>query len=245
MNLSSILQKEKNRSEKGGLYRQTQIKFAYNSNHIEGSRLSEEQTRYIFETNTLYVENGGTANVNDIIETVNHFSCFDYLLEIAGEKLTGNHIKQFHALLKNATGDAKKTWFRVGEYKSRPNVVGELSTTAPENVSAEMDELLASYHKHLVPTFEDIVDFHCRFERIHPFQDGNGRVGRLIIFKECLAHDIMPFIIEEAHKFFYYRGLKEYPAVKGYLMDTCRAAQDNYGKMVQYFYPDLGFYEQK
>ncbi|MDR2801636.1 MAG: Fic family protein [Prevotellaceae bacterium] len=239
MNLLNVLQEEKSRSAKGGLYHQTQIKFAYNSNHIEGSRLSEEQTRYIYETNTLHIDAGETANVNDIIETINHFSCFDYLLEIVGEKLTENHIKQFHALLKNATGDAKKAWFRVGDYKSQPNMVGGILTATPENTPAAMQELLASYHRQAAHPFEDIVDFHYRFERIHPFQDGNGRVGRLIIFKECLAHNIMPFIIEETHKFFYYRGLKEYPAVKGYLMDTCRAAQDTYEKLVKYFYPEM------
>jgi Fic family protein len=238
MNLSGILKEEKTMSLKGGLYHQTQIKFAYNTNHIEGSRLSEEQTRYIFETNTLSVENGETANVDDIIETVNHFSCFDYLLDVVDEPLTETHIKQFHALLKSRTSDAKKAWFRTGDYKSRANVVGGIFTTPPEKTSEAMQELLVSYRRHPAPTFEDIVNFHFRFEQIHPFQDGNGRVGRLIIFKECLAHDVMPFIIEEAHKFFYYRGLKEYPAVKGYLLDTCRAAQDNYEQMVRHFYPD-------
>jgi Fic family protein len=239
MNLLSILQEEKSMSLKGGLYHQTQVKFAYNSNHIEGSRLSEEQTRYIFETNTVYAGEGEAAHVDDIIETVNHFTCFDYLLDIAAEPLTEAHIKQFHRILKNNTGDAKKAWFRIGDYKSKPNVVGGTSTMAPGKTPAAMQALLAAYHRLPAPSFEDMVDFHFRFERIHPFQDGNGRVGRLLIFKECLAHNIMPFIIEEAQKFYYYRGLKEYPVLKGYLLDTCRAAQDHYEKMAQSFTQEL------
>ena len=237
MNLLSQLLEEKSMGLKGGLYHQTQIRLAFNSNRIEGSRLSEEQTRYIYETNTIHLENGdSTANVNDIIETVNHFVCFDYMLDVAGEALSESHIKELHRLLKTGTSDARKTWFRVGNYKSKPNVVGGMETSLPKDVQADMTNLLNQYHQKESITFHDIVDFHYHFETIHPFQDGNGRVGRLIIFKECLAHDIMPFIIEDENKFFYYRGLKEYPRVKEFLTDTCLSAQDDYLKMVEYFY---------
>ena len=236
MNICHLLQEEKSMSLKGGLYHATQIKLAYNSNRIEGSRLSEEQTRYIFETATIHLENGETtANVNDIIETANHFACFDYMLDVAQEKLTETHIKTFHQILKKGTSDARKSWFRIGDYKLKPNVVGGMETSLPENVSEDIETLLRKYTEKERIVFEDIVDFHYRFETIHPFQDGNGRVGRLIMFKECLAHDIIPFIIEDNYKFFYYRGLKEYPKVKEYLVDTCLSAQDDYKKVVEYF----------
>jgi Fic family protein len=236
MNLLSQLLEEKMMGLKGGLYHQTQIRLAFNSNRIEGSRLSEEQTRYIYETNTLHLENGdSTANVNDIIETVNHFLCFDYMLDVAREPLSEIQIKEFHRLLKNGTSDARKTWFRVGEYKSKPNVVGGIETSLPKDVHTDMRNLLNQYHQKESVTLQDIVDFHYHFEAIHPFQDGNGRVGRLIIFKECLANNILPFIIEDENKFFYYRGLKEYPRVKEFLTDTCLSEQDDYLKMVEYF----------
>ena len=236
MNLLSQLLEEKTMGLKGGLFHQTQIRLAFNSNRIEGSRLSEEQTRYIYETNTLHLENGdSTANVNDIIETVNHFLCFDYMLDVAREPLSEIQIKEFHRLLKNGTSDARKTWFRVGEYKSKPNVVGGIETSLPKDVHTDMRNLLNQYHQKESVTLQDIVDFHYHFEAIHPFQDGNGRVGRLIIFKECLANNILPFIIEDENKFFYYRGLKEYPRVKEFLTDTCLSAQDDYLKMVEYF----------
>lgn len=239
MNLLKILREEKSSNLRGSLYHQTQIKLAYNTNRIEGSKLSEEQTRYIYETNTVFVENGETtANVDDIIETVNHFSCFDYMLDIADETLSEEHIKKFHYLLKSNTSDSKKAWFRVGDYKTRPNVVGGIETSLPTQVPLDMQNLLKSYLKKEQIVFADIVDFHFQFERIHPFQDGNGRVGRLIIFKECLAHNILPFIVEDDHKFFYYRGLKEYPTVKEYLIDTCLSAQDSYESLVRYFFPD-------
>lgn len=239
MKLLKIFIEEKSSGLKGGIYHMTQIKLAFNSNRIEGSKLSEEQTRYIFETNTVVLENGETtANVDDIIETVNHFSCFDYMLEIAGEPLSELYIKKFHYLLKINTSDAKKTWFKVGDYKLQPNIVGGMETTLPENVSCEMKDLLETYHKKKGIGLTDIIDFHYRFERIHPFQDGNGRVGRLIMFKECLANGIIPFIIEDEQKYFYYRALAEYPKVKGYLTDTCLAAQDNYRKILAYFFPD-------
>ncbi|GHV95844.1 hypothetical protein AGMMS50293_21640 [Spirochaetia bacterium] len=234
--LLRLLQEEKSMHLKGGLYHQTQIKLAYNSNRIEGSKLSEEQTRYIFETNTISVDPNETANVDDIVETVNHFSCFDYMLDVAEEELSGDIIKEFHRLLKTNTSDSRKDWFRVGDYKSRPNVVGDLKTTAPAKVSKAMADLLAAYHEKSQMDFSAIIDFHYQFERIHPFQDGNGRVGRIIMFKECLKHGVVPFIIEDEYKQFYYRGLQEFAKVQGYLMDTCLAAQDKYGAMAGYFF---------
>lgn len=238
MNLLSVLREEKQSGLKGGIYHKTQIKLAYNTNRIEGSQLSEEQTRYIFETNTVFLEEGEkTANVDDIIETVNHFSCFDYMLDIAEEPLSEEHIKKFHYLLKINTSDSKKSWFRIGDYKLRPNIVGETETSLPFEVPVDMKNIIESYRKKQNITINDIIDFHFRFEQIHPFQDGNGRVGRLILFKECLANNIIPFIIEDEHKFFYYRGLAEYPKVKGYLIDTCLSAQDSYQKIIEYFFP--------
>jgi Fic family protein len=238
MNLLKILQEEKSIGLKGGIYHQTQIKLAYNTNRIEGSKLSEEQTRYIYETNTIFIDNGETtANVDDIVETVNHFSCFDYMLDIANEPLSEEHIKRFHHLLKINTSDSKKTWFRVGDYKLNPNIVGGIETSLPSNVPSDMKNLIETYRDKQVITINDIIDFHFQFEQIHPFQDGNGRVGRLIIFKECLTNDIVPFIIEDDYKFFYYRGLAEYSKVKGYLIDTCFSAQDNYKKILDYFLP--------
>lgn len=236
MSLLTILQEEKYSGLKGGLYHQTQIKLAYNTNRIEGSKLSEEQTRYIYETNTILLENGeSTANVDDIVETVNHFSCFDYMLDIAGEPLSEEHIKKFHSLLKFNTSGSKKSWFRVGDYKLKPNVVGGMETSLPSEVPSDMKNLINSYRTKQEIGVNDIIDFHFQFEKIHPFQDGNGRVGRLIIFKECLANNIVPFIVEDDYKFFYYRGLAEYPKVKDFLIDTCLSAQDNYKKMMDYF----------
>lgn len=233
------LLEEKEMKLKGGLYHQTQIKLAYNSNRIEGSRLSEDQTRYIYETNTVNIESDETANVDDIIETVNHFSCFDYMLTHADETLTEEMIKEFHRLLKRNTSDERKEWFRVGDYKTRPNAVGDMETTKPSKVKDEIIKLLVDYDNKKDITVGDIIEFHYRFERIHPFQDGNGRVGRIIMFKECLKNDILPFIIDHEHKLFYYRGLKEFKTEKGYLMDTCLSAQDKYEDMVAYFFPDF------
>ncbi len=236
MDILKILLQEKNDKTKGGLYHQTQIKLSFNTNRIEGSKLSEEQTRYIYETNTLFTETGNaTANVDDIIETVNHFSCFDYMLDIAQEELSEEQIKKFHQILKINTSDSRKKWFNVGTYKSRANIVGGIETCLPENVNSEMSVLLSDYNKKSKITFEDIIDFHFKFERIHPFQDGNGRVGRLIMFKECLRNNIVPFIIEDEYKFFYYRGLSEYLNTKGYLLDTCLSAQDKYKAILDYF----------
>lgn len=239
MHILKFLQEEKNSGMKGGLYHKTQILLSYNTNRIEGSQLSEEQTRYIYETNTIFNEGEKVTNVDDILETVNHFSCFDYMLDVADEKLNEQHIKEFHKILKFNTSDAKKEWFQVGEYKLRPNEVGGVETTLPQDVPTAMNDLLKAYHKKTEIEFNDIVDFHYHFEKIHPFQDGNGRVGRLIMFKECLAHNIVPFIIEDEYKYFYYRGLKEYVSVKEYLIDTCLAAQDQYKNILSYFFPDL------
>lgn len=236
MSLLKLLQDEKASSFKGGIYHLTQIKLTYNTNRIEGSKLSEEQTRYIYETNTLFTDNAeSSVNVDDIIETVNHFNCFDYMLTIANETLSEIHIKTFHKLLKYNTSDAKKSWFNVGDYKQRPNVVGGLETTPPSQVQKNIAELLNNYNSKNKIEFTDIIDFHYQFEKIHPFQDGNGRVGRLMMFKECLKHNVVPFIIEDEFKFFYYRGLTEYPKVKDYLIDTCLSAQDNYKDLLTYF----------
>lgn len=231
------LREEKRIRLKGGIYHQTQIKLAYNSNHIEGSRLTEEQTRYIYETNTIGVETE-PARIDDIMETINHFQCFDYMLDCADDVLTENIIKQFHAILKVNTSDSRLDWFNVGDYKQRPNMVGDSKTTPPSKVKKEVQRLLFDYQQKENITFEDIVEFHYHFEKIHPFQDGNGRVGRLIIFKECLKHNIVPFIIDETHKLYYYRGLKEFGLEKGYLIDTCLSAQDKYKEMLEYFMPN-------
>ena len=237
--LLKCLLEEKEMKLKGGLYHLTQIKLTYNSNRIEGSRLSEDQTRYIYETNTISMEPNETASVDDITETINHFSCFDYMLLHADEKLSEEMIKEYHHLLKRNTSDERKEWFRVGDYKARPNMVGDSETTLPAKVSNEMKKLLADYHAKAIITIEDIVDFHYRFESIHPFQYGNGREGRIIMFKECLKHDILPFIIDHEHKLFYYRGLKEYKSEKGLLLDTCLSSQDQYEVMVDYFNPKI------
>ncbi len=233
--LLKMLLEEKEMKLKGGLYHMTQIKFSYNSNHIEGSRLSEDQTRYIYETNTLAPEGDETASIDDIMETVNHFQCFDYILDHVFEKLTEDMIMTCHKILKNNTSDNRKDWFGVGEYKSRPNTVGDSATTSPSKVKTEMAKLLTEYNVKVNVTLDDIVEFHYRFESIHPFQDGNGRVGRLIMFKECLKHNVIPFIIDESHKLFYYRGLKEYEYEKGFITDTCLSAQDKYKEIINYF----------
>ena len=232
--LLQLLQEQKASKMTGGIYHKIQIDLTYNSNHIEGSRLTHDQTRYIFETNTIGFENEA-VNVDDVVETANHFRCIDIVIDRAASVLTEKLIKELHAVLKASTSDSRKDWFAVGEYKKLPNEVGGNTTTLPENVSDEMCRLLADYNAISVKTFEDIVAFHVAFERIHPFQDGNGRVGRLIMFKECLKHNIVPFIIEDDMKLFYYRGLKEWEREKGYLMDTCFAAQDRFKSYLDYF----------
>lgn len=232
--LLEILQHEKAARYSGGIYHKTQIEMTYNSNHIEGSRLTHDQTRYIFETNTIGVT-GEAVNVDDVIETANHFRCIDFIIEHAKSALTEKMIKKLHLMLKTGTSDARQDWFAVGAYKKMPNEVGGMATTMPEDVAAEMQALLAAYSAKKAKTLEDILDFHVRFERIHPFQDGNGRVGRLIMFKECLKYGIVPFIIEDNLKMFYYRGLKEWGREKGYLTDTCLTAQDRYKAYLDYF----------
>lgn len=219
---------------RGGIYHRTQIDLTYNSNHIEGSRLSKEQTRYIYETNTIGVTDEAVS-VDDIIETTNHFRCIDFIIEHAEEPLTEEMIKRLHALLKAGTSDADRPWFAVGEYKRLPNEVGGKETAAPEDVPAAMRALLQGYTGKRRVSLEEILDFHYRLEMIHPFQDGNGRVGRLIIFKECLAHHIVPFIITEELKMYYYRGLDRWKEVRGYLLDTCLTAQDRYRAILDYF----------
>ena len=222
------LKKEKFMRYRGGLYHKTQVLLAYNSNRIEGSRLTEEQTRGIFETNTIGQNGGELLNTDDIIETANHFRAFDYLLKIAEQPLSESIIKEFHRILKTGTSDERLTWFRVGEYKLLANEIGGQETTDPKDVPEAVGKLLEKYLSKESITIEDIIDFHVRFERIHPFQDGNGRTGRLIMFKECLKHDIIPFIIDAEHKGYYYRGLREYDTDKAYLTDTCLSAQDTY-----------------
>ncbi len=232
--LLNLLKEQKYAKIKGGIYHRVQVDLTYNSNHIEGSRLTHDQTRYIFETNTIGVSND-SVNVDDIIETTNHFRAIDYIIDEAETRLTEGMIKHLHAILKTGTSDDRKAWFNVGEYKKLPNEVGGNETTLPENVDKEMKLLLKEYRAKKKPTFEEIIDFHYRFETIHPFQDGNGRVGRLILFKECLFHGYVPFIIADDLKMFYYRGLKEWPRVKGYLLDTCLTAQDQFKMLLDRF----------
>ncbi len=234
LTLLNILREQKRSKFPGGIYHKTQIELTYNSNHIEGSRLTHDQTRYIFETNIVGVE-GEALNVDDVIETVNHFRCIDTIIENAKTALTEKFVKELHRILKSGTSDSGKDWFAVGEYKRLPNEVGGRSTALPGKVSARMKTLLTEYNAEEKKTLEDILDFHVKFERIHPFQDGNGRVGRLIMFRECLRHDIVPFIIEDDLKLFYYRGLKEWDREKGYLTDTCLTAQDKYKTYLDYF----------
>ncbi len=237
--LLSALREQKASRLKGGIYHRIQIDLTYNSNHIEGSRLTHDQTRYIFETNTIGATDSA-VNVDDIIETANHFRAIDLVIDKTGGPLTEAFIKRLHSMLKSGTSDERKDWFRVGEYKRLPNEVGGNDTTPPEQVHTEMRALLTEYNARKRPTFEDILDFHQRFEAIHPFQDGNGRVGRLIMFRECLRHGYVPFIITDELKMFYYNGLRHWPAVKGYLMDTCLAAQDNFKLLLDKFRIEYG-----
>ena len=228
------LRQEMEAKLKGGIYHKTQIDLTYNSNHIEGSRLTHDQTRYIFETNTIGIE-GESVRVDDIIETTNHFRCIDLIIDRAEERLTESLIKELHLILKSSTSDSRKDWFTVGDYKRLPNEVGGNETTAPEDVHREIKALFKEYNAKKRKSFEDILDLHQRFEAIHPFQDGNGRVGRLVMFKECLANGYVPFIITDELKMFYYRGLREWPRIKEYLRDTCLTAQDNYKAVLDYF----------
>ena len=232
--LLEVLKAEKAAKLHGGIYHKIQIDLTYNSNHMEGSRLTHDQTRYIFETNTIGASDG-TVKVDDVVETANHFKCIDMIIDSANHMLSEAFIKQLHAVLKSGTSDSRLDWFAVGNYKKLPNEVGGMDTTAPENVGAEMKKLLAEYNAITRKTFDDLLDFHYRFERIHPFQDGNGRVGRLVALKECLRYGIVPFIIEDSKKMFYYRGLSEWEQESGYLTDTCLDGQDTFRKLMAMF----------
>ena len=232
--LLSRLREEKEMRLKGGIYHRIQIDLTYNSNHMEGSRLSKEQTRFIFETATLGATTENTR-IDDIVETVNHFRCIDYVIDHAHEKISEAHIKQLHLLLKNNTTDSLKDWFSVGEYKQLPNEVGGMDTTSPGEVRKRMKALVAEYNALRHVTFDDVLDFHVQMERIHPFQDGNGRVGRLVMFWQCLQAGIVPFIVTEDLRLFYYRGIQHWGGVNGYLRDTCLTAQDSFRTLLDYF----------
>lgn len=237
INILEVLKEQKNMKLKGNLYHNTQIIFAYNTNHIEGSKLTEYQTRYIYETNTLLAEKDSIIDLDDVLETANHFKLVDYMLEIANKKLTEEIIKEFHKILKEGTSDSRKEWFAVGDYKKLANEVGGLKTTDSQNVERDMKRLLEWYENLKQVTINEIIEFHAKFEKIHPFQDGNGRIGRIIAFKECLKNNIVPFIILDKDKLFYYRGLNQYQTnkEKGYLIDTCLNAQDQYTNVVEHF----------
>ena len=233
-NLLEALKNEKESNLKGGIYHRIQIDLTYNSNHIEGSALTYDQTRYIFETKTIGISDQ-PVNTDDLIETINHFECIRIIIDSASRNLTESLIKKLHYILKRGTSDSEKEWFAVGDYKQLPNEVGARETTPPEEVDSEMEKLLRNYNKIENKTFEDIIAFHAAFEWIHPFQDGNGRIGRLIMFKECIRNNIVPFMVDERIKIFYYRGLSEWSQERGYLLDTCLSAQDIFKKHLDYF----------
>ena len=232
--LKAVLRKEKAHAATGGIYHKIQIEFTYNSNHIEGSRLTHDETRYIYETNTIGIENK-QFNVDDIVETVNHFRCIDYIIENSDRTITEKMLKELHLILKTGTSDSRQSWFAVGDYKKLPNEVSGLETTSPEDVHDKIKKLLNAYKEPVTSSLDTLLDFHVQFEQIHPFQDGNGRIGRLLLFKECLKHEIVPFIITDEVKLFYYRGLSEWNTEKGYLRDTCLTAQDAMKKHLDYF----------
>ncbi|MBO5223330.1 MAG: Fic family protein [Clostridia bacterium] len=232
--LLDVLMREKANKVSGGIYHKVQIELTYNSNHIEGSKLTHDQTRFIYETNTVGGESD-TLRVDDIVETANHFRCIDIIIEKALKPITESLIKELHWTLKNGTSDSRLEWFNVGEYKKLPNEVGGMETTEPQKVSEAIRELIAEYNAIEKKTLDDIIDFHYRFEKIHPFQDGNGRVGRLILFKECLKYDIIPFVIDEHLKFYYYRGLSEWKNERGFLRETCMLGQDKFKIWLNYF----------
>lgn len=232
--LLEVLREEKESKTKGGIYHKVQIDLTYNSNHIEGSKLSHDQTRYIYETNTIGMKDE-IINIDDIVETVNHFKCIDMIIDNANYKLSERFIKQLHFVLKSGTSDSRKDWFAVGEYKRYPNEVGGMETVLPEQVEERVQQLLNQYNQNKTKTFEEVLEFHYEFETIHPFQDGNGRVGRLILFKECLRNNLVPFIIDEELKLYYYRGLHEWKSERGYLRDTCLTAQDKFKRYLDYF----------
>lgn len=233
-NLLSRLKLEKESQLPGGIYHKVQIELTYNSNHMEGSRLTHDQTRYIFETNTIGIRDE-SINIDDIVETSNHFRCIDQVIESANYRLSESLMKQLHAILKAGTSDSRKAWFSVGDYKRFENEVGGNPTTKPADVSKEIKNLLKTYNRHKAKNLQEIIAFHYEFEKIHPFQDGNGRIGRLIMFKECLRNNLTPFIIDDDLKEFYYRGLKEWKKEPGYLIDTCLTAQDRFKGYMDYF----------
>lgn len=234
MTLLDILRIEKKSKLSGGIYHKVQIELTYNSNHIEGSCLTHDETRYIFETNTIGIDKK-TINVDDIIETVNHFKCIDIIIDNANKNISEKLIKSLHKILKNNTSDSRKDWFAVGEYKKLPNTVGDILTAQPDEVEKKMKKLITQYNTKKTKSLDDLSDFHYKFECIHPFQDGNGRIGRLLLFKECLKYNIVPFIIDEHLKPFYYRGLKEWENERGFLRETCSMAQDKFKIYLNYF----------
>ena len=234
MSLLDIFRIEKKSKLSGGIYHKIQIELTYNSNHIEGSCLTHDETRYIFETNTIGIDKK-TINVDDIIETVNHFKCIDMIIDNANKNISEKLIKNLHKILKNSTSDSRKDWFAVGEYKKLPNTVGDILTAQPDEVEKKMKKLITQYNAKKTKSLDDLLDFHYKFECIHPFQDGNGRIGRLLLFKECLKYNIVPFIIDEHLKLFYYRGLKEWENERGFLRETCLMAQDKFKIYLNYF----------
>lgn len=239
--IKQALIEQKNINLSGNLYHKTQIDFAYNTNHIEGSTITPDETASIYDTGTILTSKDKVIVLKDATEIKNHFTLFKYMLDTIEDKLTEEMIKKYHFILKEGTlTDSEKEWFNVGEYKQKKNFVGNITTTLPSNVPKDMNQLLNWYNNIDKKTIEDIIEFHVRFEKIHPFQDGNGRVGRMIMFRECLYNDIIPFFIEDRNKGYYIRGLKEYQTnnEKGYLIDTCLNSQDNYKKMAKYFLED-------
>jgi len=232
--LLEVLSAEKKAKLSGGIYHKVQIELTYNSNHIEGSRLTPQKP-FKFKKTPPGGRGGGSVKVDDIVETANHFKCIDMIIENAKKPITETFIKELHRTLKSGTTDARQDWFAVGDYKRLPNTVGDMFTAQPEEVAQKMKELLFEYNAKKEKTFDDLLDFHYKFECIHPFQDGNGRIGRLLLFKECLKYNIVPFIIDEELKLFYYRGLKEWMNERGYLRDTCLMAQDKFKLYLDYF----------
>lgn len=221
-----ILREEKEGKISGGLYHELQVRMTYNSNHIEGLKLTEDQTRLIFETRTINIDD--IVSVDDIIETSNHFRAIDYVIDHALEPLSEDIIKHLHLILKSGTKDVSLDWCRVGEYKMRANMVGGRETSKPSEVSTSMNKLVTDFNSKSNITIDDIIKFHADFEYIHPFQDGNGRIGRLISLMQCLRFNIVPFIIEDSKKLYYYRGLSNWKEDKGWLIDTCLDEQDTF-----------------
>ena len=239
--VKKALIEQKNMNLSGNLYHKTQIEFAYNTNHMEGSTITPDETASIYDTGTILTSSDKVIVLKDATETKNHFTLFKYMLDTIEAPLTEEMIKKFHFILKDGTlNDSEKEWFNIGEYKKKKNFVGDIITSLPQDVEKDMKKLLDSYNKLTEKKLEDIIDFHVKFESIHPFQDGNGRVGRMIMFRECLYNNIMPFYIEDRNKDFYIRGIKKYQLEneKGYLIDTCLNSQDNYTKMVEFFLED-------